>query len=138
MPSMRRTIRITRSHRACITRISGPRRNGAPLISSLIASKYLGYFERVLEQNPGGDRYLVGRRLSYCDLSLFQLVAGLRYAFPQAMTRLSSNFPRISNLHDRVVAQPRLPAYLKSPPRIAFSEQRIFRNYPELDAATPG
>jgi glutathione S-transferase len=60
-------------------------------------------------------------------------LAGLRYAFPQAMTRLSSNFPRISNLHDRVVARPRLAAHLKSPRR----EQGIFRHYPELDTATP-
>ena len=76
--------------------------------------------------------------MSYCDLSLFQLVAGLRYAFPQAMTRFEPNFPRLSKLHDRVVARPRLAAYLKSPRRIAFNEQGIFRHYPELDAVTPG
>jgi glutathione S-transferase len=99
--------------------------------------KYLGYFERVLQRNPGGDHHLVGRRPSYCDLSLFQLVAGLRYAFPQAMARLEPKFPRISNLHDRVAARPRLAAYLKSPRRIAFNEQGVFRHYPELDAATP-
>jgi glutathione S-transferase len=56
----------------------------------------------VLERNPGGDGHLVGRRASYCDLSLFQLVAGLRYAFPHMMTRLEPNFPRIGNLHDRI------------------------------------
>jgi glutathione S-transferase len=110
-------------------------RRAADFVANRIP-KYLGYFERVLEQNPGGDRYLVGRRLSYCDLSLFQLVAGLRYAFPQAMTRFEPNFPRISRLHDRLAARPRLAAYLKSPRRIAFNEQGIFRNYPELDAAT--
>src|SRR5437762_5577486 len=100
--------------------------------------KYLGYFERVLERNPQGDRHLVGRRVSYCDLSLFQLVAGLRYAFPQAMTRLEPKFPRISKLHDRVAARPQLAAYLKSSRHIAFNEQGIFRHYSELDAATPG
>jgi glutathione S-transferase len=111
-------------------------RRAADFIANRIP-KYLGYFERVLERNSGGDGHLVGRRPSYCDLSLFQLVAGLRYAFPQAMTRLEPNFPRISNLHDRVAARPRLAAYLKSPRRIAFNEQGVFRHYPELDAATP-
>jgi glutathione S-transferase len=112
-------------------------RRAADFVANRIP-KYLGYFERVLERNPQGDHHLIGRRVSYCDLSLFQLVAGLRYAFPQAMTRLSSNFPRISDLHDRVAARPRLAAYLTSPRRIAFNEQGVFRHYPELDAATPG
>jgi glutathione S-transferase len=112
-------------------------RRAADFIANRIP-KYLGYFERVLERNPGGDGYLVGRRASYCDLSLFQLVAGLRYAFPHMMTRLEPNFPRIGNLHDRIAARPRVTAYLKSPRRIAFNEQGVFRHYPELDAATPG
>ena len=75
--------------------------------------------------------------MSYCDLSLFQVVAGLRYAFPQAMAALESGFPRVVALHDRVVSRPRLTAYLKSPRRIAFNEHGIFRHYPELDAAPP-
>jgi glutathione S-transferase len=97
--------------------------------------KYLGYFERVLERNPAGYRHLVGRRLSYPDLSLFQLLAGLRYAFPRAMARLEPRLPRIAALHDAVAARPRIAAYLESPRRIAFNEQGIFRRYPELDAA---
>src|SRR5262249_16014815 len=100
--------------------------------------KYLGYFERVLERNPQGDHQLARRRVSYFDLSLCQLVAGPRYACPQAMTRLEPNFPGISKLLDRVAKRPRLGAYLESPRRIAFNEQGIFRYYPELDAATPG
>ncbi len=44
--------------------------------------KYLGYFERVLERS--GGPWLLGRRISYADLSLFQVVEGLRYAFPRA------------------------------------------------------
>ena len=97
--------------------------------------KYLGYFERVLERNPKGDGHLVGRRVSYCDLSLFQLVAGLRYAFPRAMTRLESRFARINALHDRIAARPRIAAYLTSARRLAFNEHGIFRHYPELDVA---
>ena len=97
--------------------------------------KYLGYFERVLQQNPQGDRYLIGQRLSYCDLSLFQLVAGLRYAFPRAMRQLEPSFPRTTAIHDRVATRPRIAAYLKSARRIGFNEQGIFRHYPTLDAA---
>lgn len=109
------------------------RRRAANFIANRIP-KYLGYFERVLGHNPQGDRHLIGRRISYCDLSLFQLVAGLRYAFPQAMARLEPSFARITALHDRVAARPRIAAYLKSPRRIPFNEQGIFRHYPELDA----
>lgn len=108
------------------------RRRAGDFIANRIP-KYLGYFERVLERNPGGERHLVGRRTSYCDLSLFQLVAGLRYAFPRAMARLGPGFPRVGGLADRVAARPRVAAYLRSPRRIAFNEQGIFRRYPELD-----
>ena len=110
------------------------RRRAADFIANRIP-KYLGYFEGVLERNPQGERRLIGRRVSYCDLSLFQLVAGLRYAFPRAMAQLGPRFARVSALHDRIAARPRVAAYLKSPRRIAFNEQGIFRHYPELDAA---
>jgi glutathione S-transferase len=110
------------------------RRRAADFTANRIP-KYLGYFERVLECNARGDRHLVGRRATYCDLSLFQLVAGLRYAFPRAMARSEPRFPRIVALHNRVAARPSIAAYLNSPRRIAFNEQGIFRHYPELDAA---
>ena len=97
--------------------------------------KYLAYFERVLEHNPRGDRHLIGGRISYPDLSLFQLLAGLRYAFPRAMARIEPNYPRLTALHDRVAARPGIAAYLRSPRRLPFNEQGIFRHYPELDAA---
>jgi len=108
------------------------RRCAADFIANRIP-KYLGYFERVLERNPQSDRYLVGRRTSYCDLSLYQLIAGLDYAFPQAITVLKPHFPRINALYDRIATRPRIAAYLKSPRRIAFNEQGIFRHYSELD-----
>jgi glutathione S-transferase len=97
--------------------------------------KYLGYFERVLARNPKGDRHLVGARLAYPDLSLFQAVAGLRYAFPRAMAALEPHHPRVVALHERVQERPRIAAYLASPRRIAFNEHGIFRHYPELDRA---
>ncbi len=75
-------------------------------------------------------------RASYCDLSLFQLVAGLRYAFPRAMAELEPRFLRVTALHARIAARPRTDAYLKSARRIAFNEDGIFRHYPELDGAS--
>jgi glutathione S-transferase len=96
------------------------------------APKFLGYFERVLERSGGA--HLTGRKLTYADLSLFQIVEGLRYAFPKAMARLERKVPRVVALHDRVAARPRIAAYLASDRRIAFNEQGIFRRYKELDA----
>lgn len=95
--------------------------------------KYLGYFEDVLARNRSGDKHLVGGRLSYADLSLFQVVAGLRYAFPRAMKRIERRHPRVVSLHARVAGRPRVAAYLASKRRIPFNEMGIFRHYPELD-----
>jgi glutathione S-transferase len=95
------------------------------------APKYLRYFERVLEKS--GGHYLLGRGLTYADLSLFQVADGLRYAFPRAMRRLEKKVPRVMALHDRVAARPRIAAYLGSPRRIAFNQSGIFRYYRELD-----
>lgn len=96
-------------------------------------TKYLGYFERVLAQNPSGDKWLVGARLTYADLSLFQIIEGLRYAFPKAMRRMEKKTRGLVALHDRVAARPRIAAYLQSERRIAFNEMGIFRRYKELD-----
>jgi len=93
--------------------------------------KFLGYFERVLERSAGS--YLLGRRLCYADLSLFQMVEGLRYAFPRAMARRRSRYPRTMALATRVAARPRIAAYLASARRIPFNQHGIFRHYPELD-----
>jgi glutathione S-transferase len=110
------------------------RRRAADFIANR-APKYLGYFETVLARNPAGGRHLVGRRLSYADLSLFQVVAGLRYAFPNAMRRIERKLPLAAALHDRVAARPNIAAYLASKRRLPFSEEGIFRHYPELDRA---
>ena len=76
---------------------------------------------------------MAGKRLSYPDLSLFQIVEGLRYAFPKSMKKLERKLPRIIRLHDRVARRPRIKAYLDSPRRIPFSDEGIFRHYEELD-----
>jgi glutathione S-transferase len=97
------------------------------------APELLGYFENVLQRNPGQRGYLVGRSLSYVDLSIFQLVDGLRYAFPGMMQRLEPGIPGLVALHDRVAQRPSIAAYLASERRLPFSEDGIFRHYPELD-----
>ena len=93
--------------------------------------KYLDYFERVLARN--GGRWMVGAALTYVDLSMFQVVAGLRYAFPRAMARLAPGIPLLMALHRRVASRPRTAAYLKSKRRLPFNKQGLFRRYPELD-----
>ena len=95
--------------------------------------KYLQWFERIVVHNPAGSRHLVGGKLSYADLSLFQLVEGLRYAFPRAADKTLAKTPAVVALHDRVAAMPKVAAYLCSERRASFNEQGIFRRYPELD-----
>lgn len=97
---------------------------------------YLRWLDRALDSNGRGrGRWLVGGRCSYADLSTFQVIAGLRYAFPRAMARHERRLPRLGALHDAVAARPRLAAYLASDRRIPFDERGIFRHYPELDLA---
>ncbi|OWJ67799.1 glutathione S-transferase [Inquilinus limosus] len=96
--------------------------------------KFLGYFEQVLARNPAGDTHLVGDTVTTADLSMFQMIAGLRYAFPKAMARAEKKHPLLVALHDRVAALPRIKAYLESPRRIPFNPMGIFRHYPELNA----
>jgi glutathione S-transferase len=93
--------------------------------------KFLNYFEQVLARN--GSRVLVGSAVSYVDLSLFQTIEGLRYAFPRAMTKQERKLRRVIALRDRVAARPRLAAYLASKRRLPFNQEGIFRHYPELD-----
>lgn len=95
--------------------------------------KFLGYFERVLKLNTKGGDFVFGKKAAYVDLSLFQMMAGLRYAFPKTMASLEPDHPRMAAVHDRVAARPRIAAYLASPRRLPFNEQGIFRHYPELE-----
>jgi glutathione S-transferase len=93
--------------------------------------KYLGYFERLL-QSSGGS-YVTGRKLTYVDLSLFQIVEGLRYAFPGRMKAFERKISGLVELHGRVAARPNIKAYLESHRRIPFNEDGIFRRYKALD-----
>jgi glutathione S-transferase len=95
------------------------------------APKFFDYFERVLAAS--GGPYLAGRRCSYADLSMFQIVEGMRYAFPKLSKRLAKKHPRLTDLAARVAARPRIAAYLESERRIPFNEMGLFRAYSELD-----
>ena len=110
----------------------GPAKKRSDEFWSERVPKYLGYFERLLE--AGGSAYLTGRRLTYIDLSLFQIVEGLRYAFPKRMKAFERKIPGLVDLHDRVAGRTNIKAYLESDRRIAFNEDDIFRQYRELDA----
>ena len=97
------------------------------------APELLAYFEDVLQRNAGRRGFMVGRSLSYVDLSMFQIMEGLRYAFPKMMRRLAPRIPGLVALHERVAQRPNIAAYLVSERRLAFNEDGIFRHYPELD-----
>ncbi len=106
------------------------KRRSAEFLKSRLP-KFMGYFERALARN--GGEHLVGGATSYVDLSMFQVMAGLAYAFPRAWSRVEGALPGLVSLRDRVAARPRVAAYLASPRRVAFNESGIFRHYPELD-----
>ncbi len=93
--------------------------------------KHLGWLEDAIDR--AGGAWLLGKRFSYADLGAFQVVEGLRYAFPGAMKRQARRIPRLLALHARVAQRPAIAAYLASPRRIPFNEDGIFRRYPELD-----
>lgn len=109
-------------------------RRRAPHLLGSRAPKFLGYFERLLER----DGTFVSGAVSYVDLGAFQILEGLRYAFPKAMPRLEAKLPRLVALHDRVGQRPRLAAYLASERRLPFNQHGLFRHYPELDSDDPG
>ncbi|MGE5217734.1 MAG: glutathione S-transferase [Chloroflexota bacterium] len=95
--------------------------------------KFAAYFERILRHNAKGGPFIFGKKLCYVDLSLFQIIEGLRYAFPITTTKVETECPRLIALHDRVKERPRISAYLASPRRLPFNESGIFRRYPELE-----
>jgi glutathione S-transferase len=84
--------------------------------------KFMRYFERAVDE-----------KFSYVHLSLFQMIEGLRYAFPNAMKKEERRCVKLLRIHERVQRRPRLATYLASTRRLAFNQQGIFRHYPELD-----
>lgn len=94
--------------------------------------KFLDYFERVIERNRARGPWMVGARVTYADLSMAQVIAGLRYAFPNATRDALRTRPRLRELHDAVFARPRIRRYVESPRRLPFNNDDLFRRYPEL------
>jgi glutathione S-transferase len=82
--------------------------------------KFLEWLERLLARS--GSRYFLGARVSYADISAFQLVEGLKYAFPRAMARVRRRVPRLFALAERIAERPRIAAYLSSERRLRFNE----------------
>jgi glutathione S-transferase len=115
--------------------IEAAQRRAADFTSARLP-KFLAYFEQILQAKRGP--WIVGARLSYVDLSLFQVIAGLRYAFPHAMARLAPDCPALNALHGRVALRPNIALYLASTRRLPFGEEGIFRHYPELDEPQSG
>ena len=95
--------------------------------------KYLKWLERVVLRNPTESTHMVGDQLSTADLSVFHLIEGLRYAFPNAMEEFERDFPQLTLVHGFVSGLPAIKAYLASDRRVPFNEEGIFRYYPELD-----
>ena len=95
------------------------------------APKFFRYFDGVIQNSKGP--FLTGRQLTYADLSLFQMIEGLRFAFPRATANLEKKHPRLSKLCERVAVRPRIAAYRASPRRVPFNQAGIFRSYVELD-----
>jgi len=108
------------------------KRRAADFIENRIP-KFLDYFERVLKANRRGRGHMVGDSISYVDLSMFQLIGGLCYAFPRNMARHARRYPRLIELCRMVAERPNIAAYLRSERRLQFNEDGIFRHYPELD-----
>jgi glutathione S-transferase len=95
--------------------------------------KHFGWLERILERNKASGGWLVGDAPTYADLSAFQVVEGLCYAFPKATGQALKAAPKLTVLAGQVRALPRIAAYLASDRRIAFNREGVFRDYAELD-----
>ncbi len=105
----------------------------AVYFTKLRIPKYLTYFEKILTKNHGNSEWLIGDKLTYPDLSLFQIVEGLKYAFPKVFSKLSDDYVKVMTLRDAVSVRPNIAAYLASTRRIEFNTMGVFRFYPELD-----
>ena len=114
----------------------GPAKRRAKEFLGTRVPKFLGYFERVISRNAEGGPGMVGPRITYADLSLAQVVAGLRFAFPRAMSKVTPQYPKVARLHDFVFSRPRIRRYVTSRRRLDFNNSDLFRHYRELDRAS--
>jgi glutathione S-transferase len=92
--------------------------------------KFLDHFEAALEEN--GGPYMLGDGWTHIDTSLFQVIEGLDYMFPNRMREL--DYPRLELCRQAVMEIDGIEEYLASDRRLPFNEDGIFRFYPELDS----
>ena len=95
--------------------------------------KFMGWFETVLRKNVASQKVLVGRTAGYVDFSLFQIVEGLAYAYPNLWARIEGDYPLVTAHRERIAAYPALQNYFRSRRRLDFNTSGLFRHYPELD-----
>jgi len=97
--------------------------------------KYFSHFERTLKGNheDGKGRYLVGGKLTYADLTVWQVLDGLFFAFPKELQARKGEFPDLlETFYGSVKEEGGIKEYLSSSRRLPYS-QGVFRHYPELD-----
>ena len=97
--------------------------------------KYMDYFEKILTNNKSNSGWLIGDKVTYPDLSLFQIIEGLQYAFPKAFSKIGKKYPKALALRDAITVRPNTAVYLASDRRIPFNTMGVFRHYPELDTS---
>lgn len=93
--------------------------------------KFMGYFDNTISRH--GGTFALGAECTCVDLALFQLISGMRYAFPRSFARTEDSIPHVIGVHDRVADRPNIATYLASERRLPFGQSGIFRQYPELD-----
>ena len=111
----------------------GPSKRRAKDFLTHRVPKFFKYFEKVIERNPAGGPGMVGDKLTYADLSLAQVIGGLKFAFPQAMKKTLPQYPKLGELHDYVFSRPRIRKYVASKRRLSYNNDDLFRHYRELD-----
>ncbi|EME87271.1 uncharacterized protein MYCFIDRAFT_209463 [Pseudocercospora fijiensis CIRAD86] len=97
--------------------------------------KFFKYFERQLKWNSsaGQHKYLVGDRLTYADLTVWQILDGAKYAFPKELEVRRKEFPELlGTFYESVKEEEGIKEYLASERRLKYS-MGVFRYYPELD-----
>lgn len=97
--------------------------------------KFLSYFERTLKGNEATafGKHLVGSKLTYADTTLWQLLDGLKFAFPKEMEARRKDYPLLfEGFYPGLKSQEWLKKYLASDKRQPYS-MGVFRYYPELD-----
>lgn len=84
-------------------------------------------------QASGKGKYLVGESLTYADLTLWQVIDGLKFAFPNEMRHRISESPLLfDHFYPSLKNEAWMKKYLDSKRRKPYS-MGVFRHYPELD-----